>query len=404
MSVKKHLHLDPVGGVAGDMFVAAMLCAIPESIESCWKDIEAAGLLEHVHIELQTVLSHGLSAKRFHVTKKEFPAKRTGHYNDLKLWLFEGALEAAIKQRAIDILHELATAEAFVHGVAIEKVHFHEVADWDSLVDVVATASILERNSFLSFSCSPLPLGSGMVQTEHGQLPVPAPATAHLLQGMDIWDDGESGERVTPTGAAIVKHILTLSDGRIARNTLKPAGKLIAVGSGAGLRSLKHRPNILRASVIELNEADAKSELTSDTIVEISFDIDDMTPEELSVSLEHIRQVQGVVDASFYLGIGKKSRATFHVVVLGNVDAENSICDACFYETTTLGMRIQAVERRILKREAFEINDALGHARIKVADRNTKKTAKVESDDLSLISGFQARRLRARKLMEKFES
>ncbi|MFT4730068.1 MAG: hypothetical protein ACI9UN_004590 [Granulosicoccus sp.] len=402
--MNKHLHLDPVGGVAGDMFVAAMLDALPASVDSCWKDINDAGLFDHVDIALQTVQSHGLSAKHFHVSNKQNSVKRTGHYSDLKQWLEDGALQPAVKQRAMDILHELAAAEAFVHGVPIEKVHFHEVADWDSLVDVVAASSILERNSFVSFSCSPLPLGSGLVQTEHGKLPVPAPATAHLLIGMDVWDDGEAGERVTPTGAAIVKHVFAQSDGQVTFDTRKPAGKLVATGSGSGLRKLRQRPNILRVSVLQLDTADKITFAKSDSVVEISFDIDDMTPEELSISLEFIRQSQGVIDASLLLGIGKKGRAVFHVVVLGSSESEASICDCCFYETTTLGMRVQHVERRVLKREGFEIQDALGHTRIKVADRRAKKTAKVESDDLSLISGLQARRSRARQLTEQFES
>ncbi|MFT5896153.1 MAG: hypothetical protein ACI8VW_003036, partial [bacterium] len=372
--MNKHLHLDPVGGVAGDMFVAAMLDALPASVDSCWKDINDAGLFDHVDIALQTVQSHGLSANHFHVSNKQNSVKRTGHYSDLKQWLEDGALQPAVKQRAMDILHELAAAEAFVHGVPIEKVHFHEVADWDSLVDVVAASSILERNSFVSFSCSPLPLGSGLVQTEHGKLPVPAPATAHLLIGMDVWDDGEAGERVTPTGAAIVKHVFAQSDGQVTFDTRKPAGKLVATGSGSGLRKLRQRPNILRVSVLQLDTADKITFAKSDSVVEISFDIDDMTPEELSISLEFIRQSQGVIDASLLLGIGKKGRAVFHVVVLGSSESEASICDCCFYETTTLGMRVQHVERRVLKREGFEIQDALGHTRIKVADRRAKKT------------------------------
>lgn len=406
--MKKHLHLDPVGGVAGDMFVAAMLDAMPQSYDDCWKDIKDAGLLEHVNIDLHSLRSHGLSAKQFNVVKKENPAKRTGHYSDLKKWLDDCSLDEAVKLRALGLLHELAAAEAFVHGVAIEQVHFHEVADWDSLVDIVAAASLIERNGFVSFSCSPLPLGSGMVKTEHGELPVPAPATAYLLKGMDVWDDGEAGERVTPTGAAIVRHLFTDSHDHMIFNAQKPAGKLAATGSGAGLRKLKSRPNILRVSVLSLDSAhttaSANSDSNSDAIVEIRFDIDDMTPEELSISMDHIRQSQGVLDASYSLGIGKKGRAVFHIVVLGSCESESSICDSCFFETTTLGMRVRTVERLILKRDSIEINDAQGQARIKVVDRLGSKTAKVESDDLSPLPGLQARRSRARQLTEQFES
>jgi len=418
----RHVHIEPVGGVAGDMFVAAMLDAFPESVDKCWHDLRQAGVLRHVDVKLAPGTSKGLAVQRFNVSQLVDKPARTGNYRDIRAWLEAGDLEQAVKQRALTILHSLAEAESHVHGVDIEQVHFHEVADWDSITDIVAAASVIERTGIHSWSCSALPLGSGLVSTEHGLLPVPAPATAYLLQGLDVWDDGESGERVTPTGAAIVRHVLTDNQGRLVTDSTKPSGGLSAVGSGAGQRDLQQRPNIVRCVVVDrrLPERDDSlesafepelNELTGehcidhviDHVIEINFDIDDMTAEELAVSLEFIRAGAGVTDISHCMGVGKKSRSVFKVTVLCEPAFEQSVCELCFQETTTLGMRVQRIARRVLKRTLHSVADSLGTAQIKLARRSGYSTAKVESDDLSGLPGLQARRSRAQQLRNQFE-
>ncbi len=423
MTRSRHLHLEPVGGIAGDMFVAAMLDLFPEQFESCWQDLHDCGVMAHVDVSLQPGMSKGLSVKRLHVALKAQPAKRTGNYRDLRQWLADSALDKAVKHRAQSILLTLAEAEAHVHGVDIEQVHFHEVADWDSIVDVVAAASLIERAGPLSWSCGPLPLGSGLVKTEHGMLPIPAPATAWLLRQLPVWDDGEPGERVTPTGAAIVRSVLAMEDARPSDHVVKPSGALQASGCGAGQRELQQRPNVLRCLMIEVsNEATpsagsvdddrlqgaallAGTDQLVDQVVQLSFDIDDMTPEELSVSLEHIRAESGVLDASFLLGMGKKGRALFAVTVLCRPEDEATVSARCLEETSTLGMRVQVLHRRTLERELHEVvvgDDAAG---IKVVRRPSGVlTVKVESDDLAATPGLQARRERARRLREAFEA
>ena len=413
-----HIHLEPVGGVAGDMFVAAMMDLFPESADKCWQDLQDCGVLQHVSVTLEPGLSNGLSVKRLQASLNEQPARRTGNYSDLRSWLDASALEQAVKSRAQAILNALAQAEAFVHGVDIEQVHFHEVADWDSIVDVVAAASMIERSGIASWSCAPLPLGSGLVQTEHGKLPLPAPATVWLLKELPVWDDGEPGERVTPTGAAIVRHVLGMSPLSRSGSVRAPPGTLVSTGCGAGQRALKQRPNIVRCLLIRTDAAGVIDEsghalaVTSsgpvqivDEIMQLSFDIDDMTPEELSVSLEHLRHESGVLDASFHLGMGKKGRALFAVSILCQVAHEPAVSERCLEETTTLGMRIQRLQRRTLNREQHTVSTEHANAGIKAVTRPSgAMTAKVENDDLAATRGLQARRLLAQTLRAPFES
>lgn len=413
-----HIHLEPVGGIAGDMFVAAMMDLFPEQADACRHDLQDCGVLKHVNVTLEPGQSNGLAVKRLRVTLNETPARRTGNYRDLRSWLEQSALDQTVKIRAQAILNALAQAEAHVHGVDIEQVHFHEVADWDSIVDVVAAASLIERSGVVSWSCAPLPLGSGLVQTEHGMLPVPAPATVWLLKELPVWDDGEAGERVTPTGAAIVRHLLAMSTRSPSTAGRPPQGSLLSAGCGAGQRALQQRPNIVRCLLIStdtigsIEAGDPGTAVTAagagqivDEIMQLSFDIDDMTPEELSVSLEHLRQQQGVLDASFLLGIGKKGRAVFAVSILCRVADEPAVSERCLEETTTLGMRIQRLQRRTLHREHHTVPTTGDSAGVKVVIRPSGGvTAKVESDDLAATRGLQARRLLAQTLREPFES
>ncbi|MFK7856688.1 MAG: LarC family nickel insertion protein [Granulosicoccus sp.] len=414
----RHIHIEPVGGIAGDMFVSAMLDAFPEYVKSCWNDLEQAGVLLHVDIELLCGSSKGLAVKRFNVNHRSDNPTRTGNYRDIRQWLEQGKLDEAVKQRALALLHSLAEAESHVHGVDIEQVHFHEVADWDSIADMVAAASLIERTAVASWSCAALPLGSGLVKTEHGLLPVPAPATAFLLRGIEVWDDGEAGERVTPTGAAIVRHLLASGEGELNTVSTRPRGRLSTAGCGAGQRDLQHRPNIVRCTVFDpasaatdvANMGDSSAtdpaalrDSEVDQVLEINFDIDDMTGEEMAVSLDTIRLHDGVLDVSHHLAVGKKGRSVYRISILCDPVAEQSVCQMCFHETTTLGMRLQRISRRVLRRSEHKISDAFGTAQIKVAERPDGHTAKVESDDLAGLPGLQVRRNRARRLLDNWE-
>ncbi len=416
--MKNHLHFDPVGGVAGDMFAAAMLDTFPELLPACLSDLQASGVLEHVDVSLESGQSQSLTVQRFNVQLKSESPPATSHYKDIVSMLENSLLDSQVLVRALALFHYLGVAESRVHGVALEDVHFHEVADWDSVADVVAAASLIERCSVASWSCAALPVGSGFVKTQHGMLPVPAPATLVLLEGLPSWDDGEAGERVTPTGAAIMSYLLKHdSDKSIA--TARPVGRVCTSGMGAGQRSLANKPNVLRCTLIECDEFEVTSfipEATDfdhhiDHVAQLTFAIDDMSPEELAVALQFIRQSEGVFDVSHQVSFGKKGRMMFDVTVLCDMSFEPAISRQCFVETSTLGLRVQCITRRVLHREQLSVDDDAGEAGVKRVLRplpaeqsvaaQDQHTNKIESNDLRRIRGLYARRQRALELSGK---
>ena len=249
--------------------------------------------------------------------------------------------------------------------------HFHEIADWDSLLDVVAAGSIAAALDGAAWAVSPLPRGGGLVTTDHGLLPLPAPAAAAILEGFRWRDDGIDGERVTPTGAAILRHLAIPGD-------RASSGQLKAAGTGAGSRSLPGIPNILRVLVFE--EA---ASVPADRVMIVSFEVDDMTGEEIGVACDRLRQVSGVLDVSIAARWGKKGRPMQSVQIIARIDRVDGIVDRCFEETSTIGVRMHEESRRVLRRET----DDHGGIGVKAVYRpTTGPTRKAESDDLEADS------------------
>jgi uncharacterized protein (DUF111 family) len=261
----------------------------------------------------------------------------------------------------------------------VDDVHFHEIGDWDSLMDVTAAGSIAAALEGARWSVSALPRGDGLVRTRHGLLPVPAPATAWLLEGFAWRDDGIGGERVTPTGAAILRHLVAQPQPRVA-------GRLHATGTGAGTRELPGQPNILRAVLFE--EASAASTTDEEDILELCFEIDDMTAEEIGVAADRLRAVPGVRDLVLVPAIGKKARPVHTFRLLLEPGERERVAEACFTETSTIGLRWQMARRAILPRVLSEA----GSLRVKTVTRPAGPSHKVESDDLAGLAGLEARR------------
>ena len=387
-----HLHLDPVGGAAGDMFIAAMLHAFPELAERALADVAAVLPAEVGHAELTAHVASGITARRFELVLTA-PDAGTRHgaettYRAMRELLENAPLSDGTAKAACAILHRIAEAEAQVHDIPIDRVHFHEIADWDALMDVTAAGSICAALSEATFSLAALPLGGGLVETAHGKLPVPAPATALILQGYDWHDDGVPGERVTPTGAAIFAHV---TDG--SPTTSRPPGRLRCTGSGAGMRVMKGLPNILRVSVFDR----ASEGIEQDSLVQFACDIDDMTGEELGAAVDRLRAMEGVVDLLMLSGQGKKSRPVTRLELLVQPQAADAVTARLFDLTSTLGLRRTLVDRLILARECDEI----GPLRRKRATRpGGQETIKVESDDLADAETLHDRRTRARAAEE----
>lgn len=389
---RRHIHLDAVGGIAGDMFVAALLDALPELADRILAGAAAALPPRCGRPHLAAGQSNGVRALRFGLNGADEDGHAAGHHHhdhhhhhgagtfvDLR-----DRIAASVAPRAADhaigILTILAEAESRIHGVPVEAVHFHEIGDWDSLLDVVAAGGLIaaleERFGALSWSVSDLPTGGGLVRTQHGLLPVPAPATAAILTGFRWRDDGVSGERVTPTGAAILRHLR--ADGPRA------AGRLEAGGTGAGTRTLPGMPNILRALVFSVEDPVG----TAEEVAVLSFDIDDMTGEEIAGAAERLRRADGVLDLSLIPGFGKKGRPLHEFRLLLRPEALDRVADLCFLESSTIGLRWRIERRRTLPRAQDSV-ERPGVARGATVRRKQVLrpggvvTRKAESDDLS---------------------
>ena len=294
-----HLHLDPVGGIAGDMFLAAAIDLRPELAEGALAAMRAAGLPESCRPAFSRAHDHGFQGRRFAVA--EPPPGKDPRYPAIRAALDDSTLLPGVKRRALEIYRLLAEAEAEIHGTGIEEVHFHELAAWDTLADVVGAAFVIDSFQAVGWSVAPLPLGSGQVKTAHGLLPVPAPATAKLLEGFQVQDDGQPGERVTPTGAAILRHLMP------AQRKPETPLRLCGQGFGFGTRQLADRPNCLRLLALAPLAGDAAA-LAEEEVAVVTFEVDDQTPEDLAIGLDNLRELEGVLDVVHAPVFGKKNR------------------------------------------------------------------------------------------------
>ena len=375
-----HIHLDPMGGISGDMFIAAMIDADP-SLKTLAKSISSK-IIKDIELTIKKSSINHISGTKFSV--KLLTKKHNHHrtFNDIKKLIEKSVLEEKVKEISINIFHELAIAESQIHGVSIKKVFFHEIGAWDSIIDNIIAAAII--HSFASkhqitWSCSPIPLGKGNIKTAHGLLSIPALATSILLKNIPVIDDGIEGERTTPTGAAILSIIKPLPDIASAN---KRTLSILKQGIGIGNKDLKTIPNILRVLIFKEAKNTIKNTL-NEVISEINFDIDDQSPEDLALSLDSIAKKKGVLDIIQNPILGKKGRVSINVKILCRVEKTNKIIELVFNETNTIGLRHAIISRFILNREINKIS----YFNIKsTLTPSGKITKKVESNDLKNYS------------------
>ncbi len=370
-----HVHLDLVGGISGDMFIGAMLDAFPAEGEGLAAVIEAAGFPDLVNLDLSAFNDGILTGSKFHVeaTRKEAGHHHHRHYSEIRQRLNHSSLSDRTRDIAQDMFLRIAEAEASIHGKQVDDVAFHEIGAWDSIADVVLAAHMIETSGATSWSISAIPTGKGRVMTAHGELPIPAPATSLLLRGFELVDDGVEGERVTPTGAAIISHL--------APAAIIPKGKLLGVGYGFGTKRFEGFSNVLRVSVYDLAEKQ-DNVWDEDEVLQLSFEIDDQTAEDLSAGLDLIRNLDGVIDVRTDTYAGKKSRLGVAVTVLARPEAKETALAACFSHTTTLGIRQETIRRAILERKEYAIEAEGKRYNVKVVRRPQGLTAKADIDGL----------------------
>ncbi|HEY2386318.1 MAG TPA: nickel pincer cofactor biosynthesis protein LarC [Candidatus Binatia bacterium] len=341
-------YLDAFSGISGDMTVGALLdCGFPFS--ELQRHV-AALPIRGCALVLERRAHGPIDAAKFDVRTTEPQPERT-------LATIRGILESATlppraRALALAAFQALAEAEGRVHGVAPERVHFHEVGGVDAIVDILGAALGVDALGITEIFVSPLPLGSGVVDTQHGRIPVPAPATVELLRGYAVRPGDGEGEMVTPTGAAIVRGFGAVP---------APAPSLVVVraGYGSGTRTLADRPNVLR---ILLGEASA----SADEMLVVETNIDDMSPELYAHATARLFAA-GAVDVVLVPVQMKKGRPGVLLQVLAPPARRDEIAAVLFAETTTIGLRFHGVQRLMLPRETREVVTPYGPITVKVA-------------------------------------
>jgi uncharacterized protein (TIGR00299 family) protein len=279
-----------------------------------------------------------------------------------------GGLDHGVAARALAIFGALAKAEAEVHEVEIDDVRFHEVGATDAIVDVVGTAWCLESLGIERCFVGALPSGTGYVNSEHGRLPVPAPATVRLLLGFEVIAGDGEGELVTPTGAAILA---------ATARPLRPLMQIERIGVGAGTKRWTDRPNVLRVFV---GEADAD---TDREVAVVEADIDDMTPAALAHAAERLR-ASGSIDVTVTPLQMKKSRSGFRLTVLCVPHAIDTVARAVLAETSSLGVRFRTMGRMVLPRRIDPVATPYGTIAVKVGLRPSgEESAEPEFEDVA---------------------
>ncbi len=419
------IHLDPLGGLSGDMFVAALLDAFPEHWPQVRSTIASLKLGEEGECKLAPHRDHFFAGRRFLVgpdrTASSLPGEQqrsdgrphtahshegNGHeplhahanpsgqkaWADIRVELDRSTLDADVKRHAIAIFTLLAEAEAKVHGLEAHSVTFHEVGAVDSIVDIVAAAQLISLIRADRWTSAPLPIGSGRIHSAHGVLPIPAPAAALLLQGLAVIDDGVPGERVTPTGAALAAYLIEPQ----ARSSAR-VSRMSRSGVGFGSRILSGVSNCLRVLAFDeaapLVRSPVAGAIDRRQLAVITFEVDDQSPEDLAAGLDHIRELHDVFDVTQSSVLGKKSRMVAHVQILASpLELENVIV-ACFEETTTIGLRYQVTEGAILRRRFETVETEGGESlRVKIVERpGNMESAKAEAADVASHRGHLKR-------------
>jgi len=361
-------YLDCFCGISGDMMLGAVI--------DCGTDVEY--LSQEIRrvvpsgwrIEAKKVNKAGIAATQVtvHVSEPQ-PPREAG---DLVALMARSSLPAPIKEKAARAFRLLAQAEAAVHGEDAEHIHLHETGATDAIVDVVGSIVGLDALGAEKIVCSPLPLGSGSVQTEHGVLPVPAPAVLELTKGLPVVAGPAPAELTTPTGAAIAR-VACESFGPM------PSMRLSKVGCGAGTRDLPV-PNVLR---LMLGEAEVA--LSEERLALLETNIDDMNPEFFEHVCEKLFEA-GALDVFLTPITMKKGRPATMLVVLAEVTKRTALQEVLFSETTTLGVRYSEVVRSSIPRQTIEVSTPWGNVRVKVGRFAGAANISPEYDDCRKVA------------------
>ncbi len=360
-------YIDLVGGASGDMLLSALVDA--GAAEAVVRSIPAALQLPDCSVNFQRVMRGALAALQAEVVTPQQEDQR--HVPDLLAVIDRAAISDRVKQQARSVINRLAEVEARIHHSPIESVHLHEVGGDDAVIDIVGVLAALESLQVERVHVSPVPLARGWTKSLHGALPLPAPATLALLEGVPIrYVDEVEKELVTPTGAVLLTSLAHEFGGF-------PAMTLGRVGLGAGRRELPF-PNVVR---VWLGETAARSDgLITETLTLLETNIDDLNPQVYEHVL-HRLFAAGALDVTMTSLQMKKNRPATQLAVLCRPPEADALLLIILTETTTLGVRRSTIERVSLPRSIETVDTRYGSIRMKVARWNNLERAVPEYDD-----------------------
>jgi uncharacterized protein (TIGR00299 family) protein len=367
----KTLFFDCFAGASGDMILGALVGAgvDPRALVDQLKLLKVGGW----EIDFARVDRSGISATYARV--ETAPEHGHRHLSDILKIIDESGLNQQVKDRAGRIFSNLAEAEAQVHNLPLEQIHFHEVGALDAILDVCGAAIGFDLLGIEQFISSPLRVGCGMTDMAHGRFPIPPPAVAELLKGKPIYAGEIEGEFVTPTGAAIIS---TVCD----RFESLPPMQISATGYGAGTRDPKGFPNALRVLV---GESESTSAAADEQLLMIETNIDDMSPQLFGYVMDRAFEL-GALDCYFTPVQMKKNRPGMLLSILCRPDEREKFLQMMFTETTTIGARSYAVSRRALPRETVRVQTKFGAIDVKVVHSNGDVKAMPEFEQCRAVA------------------
>ncbi len=368
-------YLDCFSGMSGDMFLGALVDAgvPPRLLEETVASLKIGARIQVTH-----VTRSGISATKVDVDPRGETALHSHHHPHEHQHEHEAGIAESAKQTALAIFEALGKAEAKIHNVDIEKIHFHEVGAVDAMVDICCAAVGAEALGVDEIICSPLNVGGGTVKCAHGTLPVPVPATVELLRDAPVYSSGIQAELVTPTGAAIVK-VLAKRFGTF------PEMKIEKSGYGAGGRDLPGHPNVVRLTIGE-SLPELATQTSREIVTVLEANMDDLSPQVFGYVMDRLLE-EGALDCFAVPVQMKKNRPGTLLTVLCKPEDAGQLSQIVFAETTTLGVRQREERRQILARKWVTVPTQWGEVRMKIASMNgTVKNYAPEYEDCRKIA------------------
>ena len=352
----KLLYLDCLAGISGDMLLGALI-DLGVAEDALRREL-AKLTLPGYSIATQRVVKQNIAATKFDCREEHHHHHHRG-FTEIAGMITGSALAGPVKSRALSVFRRLGEVEAKIHNVPLAQIHFHEIGAVDSIVDIVGVCIALELLGVTEVAASPLPCGSGFIETAHGKFPVPAPATLELLRGVPVVPSTMVAELVTPTGAALLAEFCN-------QYGAMPALVVEKIGYGAGTRDLPGQPNVLRAVLGQTTELPA-----TDAIAVVETNIDDMNPEFFGEVMEHLLAT-GALDVFWTPVQMKKNRPGTLLTVLCEIDDIDRVAELILTHTTSFGVRIHEVRRRTLAREIVAVRTRHGEIAVKIGRLNGK--------------------------------